>query len=1220
MQLEESEPGLLADLQQHHTSTGVERNAAPANRMPAHGEASGRVRKRASAERAGRNVLQKTGTALPDSWCMEEAGDVHEEPDTKQLCELLQQVLHDESLAQSYWQDIIKELTSEIQKVRAKDKLLAVPQDLIKAVLASMQSKVQEMTRSGKWEEARSGDGASEAAMCLDVANASLGFISHEELGPAIFTDELIETLIHFADGFINQVIVPAVEKALKDRLALESESAQGKRRKSREQSREVRGSLQKKVDSISHMMLLLGDVLRLRVKVQDPQCIALSRMCLGIFFVDFTAAVYHLQQACVGLMQTLFARYPDHREHILLDVVLRAGSWKPVPKDFCFQLMAPKLGSIQMISALLLSMLQSCCDDTPPVRSLQNADERAPQPRHPALMLLIKFITQVLQRMNKKVEKGGETGHKLLLQNLVADVCWVVGAPEWPVAPTVLRALWKYAYEMAAKESFPSQHRLDAAKLLGDIVVHMKQLLLRAKAPKLEQLRGRSSHSAQDNAVVQELIAQQVEILSRRASLVQQSPIQHVLGLGTSESRRLAEKLVSQQLLLNFLVARSPNNEALRHAKQNWIFMWNNDMSDMPPNAADASAKCYEWFWKDTNYLAHKRIDGLLDPSAQEALDLSSFLCGAYDFTEVLKPLLILLNHPKMPQFRQRALKALSQIIELDHVILANDVMRDAVCGSMKDPAKSVRAEAVSLVGKFMCNDQQLIQQYYEDICMRCRDMGSSVRKAAMSILRDLLTKAEDKRVIDRACVAIIPLLKDESDDICKRAFAFLREMWFPSSISDKDKEKGAVSGSVMTVAARFEQMRSVVDAAHKSNSLLGRDSLTVTDILEDFMKETLKAKKETVKECEDYCKEALQAIIRSQEDTDEMARAEGDKFRVGEKVEAKYKTGEWRSASIENRQGSFYKVKWEEGPQDDMVKDEAMLRMQYPDANLLSLFRTLALLARVRPELIVADIEILCKFLSQQERAGGMWSKGQCEMIGTVAAIYDCVLPHVQDAPDYLIKYLKQDLPMLIQYAPTMPLMSISIKCLCTMVKSVGSTRRRAPEMYTVVQKCFRYELERLKDPNFKRKPRSLIVAGLFCRFSDFKLHLESGKTYAIDVKNVEELFQKSITEFVNHEALAFQRAGFSCLGSLFVRKPDLIQRQVTNRVLDGALEQSSEDIRMLAISALTDFVGEDVSDTEATSLRNSVMQKFLNRILHCIYSEKANILIRQSYSDWT
>jgi hypothetical protein len=137
-------------------------------------------------------------------------------------------------------------------------------------------------------------------------------------------------------------------------------------------------------------------------------------------------------------------------------------------------------------------------------------------------------------------------------------------------------------------------------------------------------------------------------------------------------------------------------------------------------------------------------------------------------------------------------------------------------------------------------------------------------------------------------------------------------------------------------------------------------------------------------------------------------MSRPDGSKFRVGDKVEAKYKTGEWRSASVEARQGSFYKVKWDEGAQDDVVKDEAMLRVQYPDANLLSLFRTLALLARVRPELIVADIEILCKFLSQQERAGGMWSKGQCEMIGTVAAIYDCVLPHVQDPPDYLIRWV--------------------------------------------------------------------------------------------------------------------------------------------------------------------------------------------------------------------
>jgi hypothetical protein len=44
----------------------------------------------------------------------------------------------------------------------------------------------------------------------------------------------------------------------------------------------------------------------------------------------------------------------------------------------------------------------------------------------------------------------------------------------------------------------------------------------------------------------------------------------------------------------------------------------------------------------------------------------------------------------------------------------------------------------------------------------------------------------------------------------------------------------------------------------------------------------------------------------------------------------------------------------------------------------------------------------------------------------------------PHVQDPSDLLIKYLQQDLPMLIQYAPAMPLITISIKCLCTMVRT--------------------------------------------------------------------------------------------------------------------------------------------------------------------------------------
>lgn len=1153
--LEAQEAGIMEEMYLHHVDQGDHKQPTGAKSTQ---NKSGEKRKLGA--KFGAKKAQKTGEVyLPDSWRMEEeVGGSHEVPATQKLTELLMQVLEDESLG-PYWKGILGDIKVETRNVRSKAMLSHVKKDLIKQVLARMQGAVQDFIQSVRMSSDDDG-----AEKCLEVVDAALLFLSEEAVGPVVYNNELLETIVDFIDGFINRNIVPALQKALKERLALENESATGKRRKSREHTKGVQGNLKRKVDLISNVVLVLGDVLRLNVKVPDPQCISLSRICLGIFFVDFSAAVYKLQQACVELMQSLFARYPDYREHIMQEIAVHAVSFKPVPKDFCFQLKAPKLGQIQMVSALLLSLFQSCCDDKQPSRPDPTSEE---QSKHPALMLLVLFIKNVQLKMNVKKEKGGESGYKLLLQSLVADVCWVLGAPEWPIAPLCLKALWKYAYDMCTKESVLSQYRLDAAKLVGDIVVCIKQLALTAKAPELAMLGGRSvasvaSQSIQDNPVLYQLAGQQLEILRRHSSTVEQSPIKYALSLDQTEGLAvddeqkkkdylLAQKLVSQQLLLNYLVVRSKEDEGLRHAKQNFIFMWCTDNNPMPPH----TERCYQWFWNDANYLAHKKIDGLLDPSAQEALSFASFLCASSnligDFKEILKPLIALLKHPKMPQFRQRALKALSQIIELDPGMLGDDVMRDAVCCSMTDQAKSVRAEAVTLVGKFMCTSEQLTLQYYESICQRCRDSGSSVRKAAMNIVRDLLTKSKAKCVIDRACVAIIPLLKDESEDICKRTFAFLREMWFPSSISEKDSVHTALS-----VAARFDQMRSVIDAAYKANSLIGRDSLSVTDILEDFMKETLKTKKDTVRECEQYCQEALQAIIRSQE------------------------------GAISTLAGN--------GTED-------------PDANLLSLFRTLALLVRVRPDLFVKDVELLCKFLSSQQRGGGQWSKGQCEMIGTVAAIYDCVLPYVQDPPDYLIRYLQQDLPKLIQYAPNMQLMTISIKCLCTMVKSVGSTRRRAPAMHKVLQACFTHEVLRLKDPKYTAKPRCLIIAGLFCRFSDFNLHLDDGKVLAIEDSKVREIFDMSIKQYVSHEHTAFKRAGFSCLGSLFVRIPRFILMKEAQRVLSEGLEHTNEDIRAMAVSALSDFVGEDVSDSDATSLRNSTMQTFLDRILKCVYCEK-------------
>jgi len=57
-----------------------------------------------------------------------------------------------------------------------------------------------------------------------------------------------------------------------------------------------------------------------------------------------------------------------------------------------------------------------------------------------------------------------------------------------------------------------------------------------------------------------------------------------------------------------------------------------------------------------------------------------------------------------------------------------------------------------------------------------------------------------------------------------------------------------------------------------------MGRDACSVTDILEEFLKATLKEKKQTITECEEYCQEALNAIIGSQEISTSQAQAQAN------------------------------------------------------------------------------------------------------------------------------------------------------------------------------------------------------------------------------------------------------------------------------------------------------------------------------------------------------
>jgi hypothetical protein len=155
---------------------------------------------------------------------------------------------------------------------------------------------------------------------------------------------------------------------------------------------------------------------------------------------------------------------------------------------------------------------------------------------------------------------------------------------------------------------------------------------------------------------------------------------------------------------------------------------------------------------------------------------------------------------------------------------------------------------------------------------------------------------------------------------------------------------------------------------------------------------------------------------------------------------------------------------------------------------------------------------------------------------------------------------------------------------------------------------------QVKRFQDytaPGSKHCARALIIVGLFFRFSNFSLTIKGMVTSAIPRDQVQNLYDKCHT-FVRKETIASRLAGISCLGSLFVRDASLILRNESKKVLTGALGDQNERIVMQAVKALADFVAEDVTDADAATVRNSVMQFYLDKILACGYRARDDLAI--------
>ncbi len=984
-----------------------------------------------------------------------------------------------------------------IEKLRSSSCLYLVPAELFRKAFALIAPCITGCTK--ELNEGPEDANAQDLARIQVVMRCVLLILAaaagrHEQSGnEQICVETTLEACTFFLDAFLGKRILAPMDSLLSEQAKQSAEHAKGNNRKLRKHHDAALQDLASQSSPICQGLIMLNEILHLH-PVQDKELLRITSICLSAFFHDGAEHLHVLQSVSIPIMQTIFAAYEAHRQNTLSELFARMGTWQVVScKERCFQLQPSASGHVQMLSALVLALFQGCNSPPAQVVAFQTVGSAATlgataqsANTKPAIPLFVGFIKKFLnkfaeaEKAGRRVDRDTSVAHKKFLEVFCKDVCTVLGLPEFPIAVLAQRILWKVAFETSKADTFHMTYRTMATDMLGDIILALKRHAMRVPAfitdmslpnPLIKATDGGSRHvhkssaigAAPDKAGTCMQLSEQMHGLLKRLGLdtagEELEREWNGAGKDASAARAHVYSLYCKQLLLNHVTSCcAKSDKSMCHARHVYLSDWCDE-----PDCSDAIMRCWCAQWELPPEVL--TTDAPL-PSSAEASEVACYTlvlsAMPQGYNYVLNPLLVLLTHGNQA-IRQKALKGFSRIVDLDPSTLRQGTVRAGVCSLMSDVSTSVRATAVSLVGSYMHSSKEMMMQYFESICGRCQDTGTSVRKTAMNILKECLATAHSEpSIVERACVALVPLLRDESQDIRTRASAILKEMWFPPAA---DGKKERASSKRVSIEARFDQIKGVVTAAH-SNLLVG---ITVLNVLEQFFRDVIQEGSVNQEACRQFCEHGVQLVIAEHED------------RAGE-----HSAGELVTVHLQ-------------------------------------LFRTLALFAKANPQLLVKQAHLLHQYLTGHDENSQQWTADQCHLTGTVASIYNCVLPHVKPLPPTLIKYLQADLPKLIRFVPNMHLITSSIQCLCTLTKSAAQSQSNmARPMLGMLFRFFQSYSAILAGQNESLKPRAIIICGMLCRYSNFKLTLPGDSTEgtkkatAIEDEHVTALYETCVRQY--------------------------------------------------------------------------------------------------------
>ncbi|KAH6590969.1 hypothetical protein BASA50_008969 [Batrachochytrium salamandrivorans] len=885
-------------------------------------------------------------------------------------------------------------------------------------------------------------------------------------------------------------------------------------------------------------------------------------------FFTEATSfdseiGIDNLLARSIRLLSMIFSKYPSHRQFILEEIMTSFSKICITGKKNhrIFRLMDGR--SINIVSALLLLLLQNCgsmLDMLSPSSSYVLGAEISHEgaslltkktdgelPAHESDMALkataqskdviasssssVAFIITyllsrcVLSSEEKDITKMDarrrasslETEYCTVLDILLRDVLSLVGSPEWPVAETVAQrvtSIMVHLFDESFKSSDSSTIRSIALDWLGNIGSMIIGYISQWSAFQASSgLLAIPSSTPQIDDIKRLCEQQRILLKWQFASFCQDSlSLKGMIGYTVS-------KWVSAVISASGSpqISSAIESSSLNDFVQNMIVTHSSELSMMKTLRAVSTSS--------VSRLDAERVSkNLMITNSLFAFrdTIVHCICGSLALDSVV--------------LRTRSLKALHSILNVDSSLLLSVNIRHAIADRLMDSSANVRDAAIDLLGNYvLAAGKEALQLYYPVLCDRIMDVSPNVRKRILRLFKeiyqsivtssDTLSADQHSTIVDIAS-RILGRIHDEPG-VSDLAIKILREFWLQTAkdrdystlldwqlLSDQEKREFGQHSTILT---------QIVSKSSLLSSLLG-----------EFFKATVKNVG------------SKQAMLQLRSQANCMVLCLMDTLL------------------------SLY----------EESKLEAI-----PD-NLALLFR----LSGIVPDLVSPHLFTLYPFMKPSTSKQPSELQRDLQITHSVLAIFLNVLPMIQNPDRVLVENIETDLLQLLNKSPQSIIQS-AIPCICMIV---SKHTNNFIKLARIVSTCFSLleksktqflETKMLNASSLRTIWRCMILLTQVLRYYDFSSH-RAASSYTIP--EIETFAKGSLVICAAYDIIVFflvqvnatdtNLVALSCIGSLFLAQPTLLINDQTNLIFKRVFVGHDVKEKRQLLSILNEYLEQE------------------------------------------